>query len=148
MRLTERQDFYDDLLAQITLATLHRLFQDASTRHLQSLVFNGYVEGIHPATGHKQNACILTVQAGRKEFQKLKLKQVTPLPCIQNLKGLLLKPLADLVPVEPIRVFQSMEDERFIRTKDIVAKSASMVDLATMPWEAFEHLVAQLFEKI
>ncbi len=148
MRTTEIQDFYDDLLAQITLATLYRLFHDAPTIQLQSVIFNGYVEGIHPATGHKQKHCILTVEARRKEFQKLNLKKVTPLACVQNLKGLLLKPLTDLVPVEPIRRVFNMDDERFIETKDTLARSASMVDLATMPWEVFEHLVAQLFEKI
>jgi hypothetical protein len=52
-RLTANQirDRYQDLLAQLTLATLFRLFHDATTPYLQSIVFNGYVSGVHPLRG-------------------------------------------------------------------------------------------------
>ena len=69
-RLTTKQirDHYQDLLAQLTLATLFRLFHDATTPYLQSIVFNGYVSGVHPATGRSFTSCVLSVRAERLEF--------------------------------------------------------------------------------
>ena len=40
------------------------------------------------------------------------------------------------------------EDERFIETVDVLANYPSMVNIATMPWQEFEHLIATLFNKI
>jgi len=147
LKASEIRDRYQDLLAQLTLATLFRLFHDATTPYIQSIVFNGHVSGIHPATGRLFKACVLTVQADRREFAEFDLEQVTPNACLRSLKGLTAGPLIDLIPVRPIRSLNT-EDERFIETVDVLANYASMVNIATMPWQEFEHLIATLFNKI
>jgi len=149
MRLKARdiQDRYENLLAQITLATMFRVFHDATTQRLQSVVFNGYVQGIHPATGRLFKSCILTVRAKRTEFEALNLERVTPTKCLRNLRGLTAGPLIDLTPVQPIRVLQT-QDDRFVETEDVLTNYPSTVNIATMHWRDFEHLIATLFNKI
>lgn len=39
------------------------------------------------------------------------------------------------------------EDNRFVESKEILAETNSIPNLASMPWEDFEHLVRELFEK-
>jgi restriction system protein len=148
-RLTANQirDRYQDLLAQLTLATLFRLFHDATTPYLQSIVFNGYVSGVHPATGRSFTSCVLTVRAERREFEGFDLVQVVPTTCLRSLRGLSAGPLIDMLPVKPIR-YVNMEDDRFIETVDVLAHYPSIVNIATMPWLEFEHLIATLFNKI
>ena len=48
-------------------------------------------------------------------------------------------------PVRPIFVL-NRSDDRFIETKDLNSLVVPEANLAAMPWEDFEQLVAQLFE--
>jgi hypothetical protein len=88
IRASGIRDRYQDLLAQLTLVTLFRLFHDATTPYLQSIVFNGYVNGVHPATGRPFTSCVLTVRADHSEFEGFDLERVIPTTCLRSLRGL------------------------------------------------------------
>lgn len=60
---------YDKLQAQMALAVIARIFRDAPISQIQSVVFDGYIHGIHPVTGQPSTTCVLTVQASRGEFE-------------------------------------------------------------------------------
>jgi len=62
---------YDDLLYQITLRTMHELFEADIINAITYVIFNGYVTSIDPATGQEMTACILSIQTSRQEFQEI-----------------------------------------------------------------------------
>jgi restriction system protein len=48
---TERRERYKSVLAAIAVRTLYELFTADTPEHLDSIVLNGVVEDIDPATG-------------------------------------------------------------------------------------------------
>lgn len=52
---------YDDLVYQITLRTIHELFEADVINAIEAIVFNGWVETVDKATGKKIKPCILSV---------------------------------------------------------------------------------------
>lgn len=139
--------FYEQIILQITLRTIHELFESVYNNKLSSIVFNGWVEGIDPATGKDFNSCIISVQASKDQFEELQLERVDVKECFKSLKGLSAGPLNQLAPVKPIMQINT-KDKRFIESKEVLADVNSVPNLAQMDWEDFEHLVRELFGKI
>lgn len=137
---------YDDLLYQIVLRSIHELYEADVVDALESIVFNGWVESIDKATGKNINACIMTVQANKKDFMEINLKFVDPKICFKNLKGVGSSKLHSLTPVAPILKINK-EDRRFIDSYDVSGELYETYNLAAMDWEDFEHLIREVFEK-
>lgn len=147
MKKKEFENFYEGIIMQITLRTIHEIFESMYTLHAESIVFNGWVNGVDPSTGKDFTSCIISVQVSKDSFMEISLDKVEPKACIRQLKGLIAGPLAQLAPVKPILDINK-SDRRFIESKDVLADINSTTNLATMNWEDFEHLVRQLFEKM
>lgn len=98
-----------------------------------------------PATGIPRTGIICSVQAQVCEFAALRLDQVNPEACFRHLKGIAVPSFDSISPVRPIFVL-NRNDDRFIATKELDTLLAAEANLAAMPWEDFEQLVAQLFE--
>ncbi|WP_175991532.1 restriction endonuclease [Bacillus sp. Marseille-Q1617] len=142
---TEKK-LYDDLLYQITLRSLHELFEADTISALDSIVFNGWVKSIDKSTGKEVNACILSVQATKKEFMEINLSLVDPKSCFKNLKGIGSSKLHSLSPVAPI-IKIDRDDPRFVSSYDVIDAIDDSENLAAMDWQDFEHLIRELFEK-
>jgi restriction system protein len=147
MKPKEFEALYDALLYQITLLVIARVFRQATTPALQSIVFNGWVTGVDRKTGNDFTSCIVSVQAPRATFVSFQLERVDPKECVRSLKGLVAGPLAQLAPVKPI-LDLNREDARFIAPREILDTLDASDNLATMDWEDFEHLVRELFAKV
>jgi restriction system protein len=137
---------YDQLLYQITLRSLHELFEADSIDALDTIVFNGWVKSIEKSTGKEENACILSVQAIKKEFMEINLSLVDPKACFKNLKGIGSSKLHSLSPVAPI-IKIDRDDPRFVSSYDVIDSIDESENLAAMDWQDFEHLIRELFEK-
>lgn len=137
---------YDDLLFQITLRTIHELFEADGIDAIDSIVFNGWVNSIDKATGQKVNACIVSVQTLKEEFMRINLAQVDPKICFKNLKGIGSSKLHSLSPIAPI-INIDREDARFVNSYDVADTLDETKNLAAMDWQDFEHLIRELFEK-
>ncbi|TCP19476.1 restriction system protein, partial [Scopulibacillus darangshiensis] len=137
---------YDTLLYQITLRTLHELYEADAVNALDSVVFNGWVKSVDKATGQEVNACILSIQASKEEFVQINLSKVDPKLCFKNLKGIGSSKLHSLSPVAPI-IKIDREDPRFVSSYAIANTIDESVNLAAMDWQDFEHLIRELFEK-
>ncbi len=74
---------YDNVIYQIVLRTIHELYNSDKIDAIQSIVFNGYVKSIDPATGHEVEPCILTIQANKDEFRNINLANVEPKVCFK-----------------------------------------------------------------
>lgn len=138
---------YGGLLYQIALRTIHELYEADRIGALHSVVFNGYVTSVDPATGHETTACILSVQANRDTFLEINLTRVDPKVCFKSLKGVSSAKLHSLTPVAPL-VRMEREDSRFVPGYGVVDAIQEDDNLAAMDWEDFEHLIRELFERI
>lgn len=113
---------------------------------LTIVVFNGYVNSVDPATGQESNSCILSLQAGKAEFQQINLARIDPKICFKNLKGIGSSKLYSLTPIAPLLKI-NREDSRFVSSYDVAYSIQETDNLAVMDWEDFEHLIREIFEK-
>lgn len=146
--LSEAQaaQLYDDVLYQITLRTIHELFQSDSARALSTVVLNGIVTSTNRSTGNETTACVLSVQASREAFMAFNLAKVDPKACFRELKGVGSSKLHSITAIAPI-VDLRRDDNRFIPSYDVAERLNTGSNLATMDWEEFEHLIREIFQK-
>jgi restriction system protein len=142
----ETKRTYDSVLYQITLRSIHELFEADVTDALSVVSFNGWVNSVDKATGKEENKCILSIQATRSEFMQIELAKVDPKMCFNKLKGVASSKLSSLTPVQPILQI-SKTDKRFVEARSVVDGLANVTNLAAMDWEDFEHLIREVFEK-
>lgn len=141
-----QRQMYDSLLYQITLRTLHELFEADSIGALDAVVFNGVVTSIDKGTGQKATACVLSIQASRQEFEAIDLQHVEPKTCFRRLKGVGSTKLHSITPVAPLQTL-SRDDSRFVADQGVIDVLKEGDNLAAMDWEEFEHLIREVFGK-
>ncbi|MBX6754813.1 MAG: restriction endonuclease [Thermorudis peleae] len=147
MNQKEFRNFYDSIIYQITLRTIHEIFESDYPNYIEVVVFNGWVQTVDPATGHDVIRYIISVRADREQFSRIDLARVDPKATVRALKGLVAGALFDLSPVRPI-IEMTREDPRFIEAREILEGLESGANLLDMPWDDFEHLVRELFDRI
>jgi restriction system protein len=146
MTESEKNKIYESTLYNITLRTIHELFEADTANALLAVNFNGWVNRIDKATGNEIRNCIISIQAQKEEFLTLNLAQIESKACFKSLKGISSSKLAATTPIQPI-VQISKEDKRFIEGRNIVDQTDDSTNLAAMNWDDFEHLIRELFEK-
>ncbi|MFJ8472625.1 restriction endonuclease [Kitasatospora sp. NPDC094011] len=136
---TERKALYREVLAQSALRVAVELFRADRDGLLDSVVLNGFVLGIDPATGREAERFLSTLTAARAEFAGLALDRVAPVECFQGLGGKLSARPERLDEVKPDRLPETVggslaghfgEDDP---------------DLFEMDPIEFEDLIAELF---
>lgn len=146
MKKNVYEDFYEDVIFQIALRTIHEIFDSIENDSIEMIVFNGFVTGVDKTNGKEFTNCIISLQVDRNSFEDINLERVEPKECVRALKVLFAGKLALLAPVKPIMNLNT-EDKRFIESKEILKNMNSGNNLAEMPWEDFEQLVRELFER-
>jgi len=111
----------------------------------KTIAINVSQDWFDPATGVPRTGIICSLQAQVSEFSTLHLDQVDPEACFRHLKGISVPSFDSISPVRPIFIL-NRSDERFIATRELDSLVVPEANLAAMPWEDFEQLVAQLFE--
>lgn len=144
---TWRRSLYASVIAQNTLRTLHELFEADRPGHIETIVFNGYVESIDRGTGRDVRTCIVTVRTTRDVFMQIDLTRVDPAACLKTLNASVSKSPAELTPVRPVLEF-SMVDKRFIDEVDVLSGLDQRVNLMELSPSEFEHLISNLFSKM
>ncbi|WML56500.1 restriction endonuclease [Neobacillus sp. PS2-9] len=147
MNQKEFDSFYDNVIYQLSLKTIHELFSSDTQNNINTIVFNGIVHGTSPATGNYFTSCIITQSVEKEDYQPLNLERVNPKECFRKLKGLSIGALKDMAPVKPFMEFTKNE-KRFVESKDILIGVENIPNISKMPWEDFEHLVRGLFERM
>jgi len=137
---------YDNILYQVTLRTIHELYEADVIEAIEAIIFNGFVRFIDKRTGKEETACILSIQAQRKEFLDINLKNVDPKACFKVLKGVGSSKLHGLAPIAPIMKI-SREDKRFVTPYNVADSVDVTTNIAAMDWQDFENLIRELFEK-
>jgi restriction system protein len=145
--MQQRKALYTSVVAQVTIRTLHELFEADRTQVLDSVVLNGYVDAIDPGSGMSIRPCIVTVRTTRDVFQRLNLQQVEPVACLKVLNASVSRSPSELSPVRPVVEF-SMVDPRFIEESDVLSTLDQRPNLMELTPSEFETLITNLFEKM
>ena len=111
----------------------------------QTVAVNVVQDWFDRATGAPRSGVICSLQAQSSDLTGLNLTQVDPEICFKHLKGISVPSMETLSPIRPIFILNK-NDERFVEGRDLRELLETEQNLAAMPWEDFEHLVAQLFE--
>lgn len=138
---------YGKVVAQVALRVAHELFAADHAARIQSLVFNGMVSTIDPATGQSIRPCLITMRPTRERFGELDLARVDPTACLKHLGAGVSRSAAELVPVRPILEFD-MVDSRFITSSDILSEIDQRPNLLEMTPTEFETLIENLFSRM
>lgn len=147
MKDREFQTYYDSVVHQTILRTLHEIFEGDYREHCETAVVNGWVEAVDPATGRDFRSCVSSCGAERREFLEIDLGRAEPEACFRELRGSGSARLATLKPVAPIRRIER-EDPRFIEAREVLEDLEAGSNLITMDWQDFEMLVRDLFEEV
>ena len=144
---TQVKGVYASVVAQMALRSLHELFQADRTEKLETIVFNGFVNSIDPATGKAISPHLVTVRVSRDTFRSLDLANVEPGACLKGLNAGVSKSPTELLPVRPILEFD-MVDPRFVQGTDVLSELDQRPNLMELSPTEFEALVTNLFEKM
>lgn len=144
---TEIKAVYQDVIAAITLRTIHEIFEADQGKHIEVVVFNGFVESVDLSTGKDISPCIVSARATRDQFSELNLARVDKKACLRNLGAPVSSQPDELLPVKPIVEF-NMVDKRFVEQNDILSDLESRPNLMDLSPTEFENLVSNLFGKM
>ncbi|WP_051711467.1 restriction endonuclease [Streptomyces sp. NRRL S-350] len=136
---TERKALYREVLAQSALRVVAEVFRADRDGLLDSVVVNGFVLGIDPATGREAERFLSTLTATRGGFSGLALDRVDPVECFQGLGGRL--------SARPERLDEVRPDRRPQTVGGSLAGQGGEdePDLFEMDPLDFEDLIAELF---
>ena len=139
---------YQDIIASVTLRTIHELLEADGLGHIQVIVFNGVLETINTATGNDIRKCLISVRTTRDVFMQLNLNRVADKQaCLRTLGAQVSSRPDEAVAVKPILEFD-MVDKRFVDQADLLDGIESRPNLMELSPTEFEQVVANLFSRM
>lgn len=141
----ERKRTAETLLYALCLRAAYLVAMSDEGEWFDTVAINIAQSWFDAATGTPQEGIIASLQAPKVDLVALQLHQVDPKACFRHLKGISTPSVETVAPVRPIFIM-SKEDDRIVENKDVAETLEAEANLASMPWEDFEHLVSQLFE--
>jgi len=143
---TEIKEYVPKIHPAIVLRVAYEIFCNDESETIKLLVINGWIEYDNPATGVKTKTYTSSLVCNRDQILGLNLTKLDPLAAFLNLKGKSAGALVDIIPVTPTMSLNK-KDKRFIETKEVLNNLGNETNLASMDWQDFESLIAELFQK-
>ena len=144
---SQRKQLYSSVIAQVTLRTVHELFEADRPVFIENIVFNGYVDSIDKSTGQPKRTCLVTVSTTRDQFQSINLALVDPHQCLKGLNASVSPKPEEMAPVRPVIEFD-MVDSRFVEETDVLSDIDQRQNLMELSPGEFENLITNLFGKM
>jgi restriction system protein len=145
--VSQRRALYANVVAQVTLRTIHELLEADRGMHLDTIVFSGYVDTINPATGQPDRPCVISVRVTNDAFHAIDLGRVEPAACLKALNATVSRSPSELAPVRPVLEL-SMIDPRFVQETDVLSELDQRPNLMELTPSEFESLITNLFQKM
>jgi restriction system protein len=146
MSKSEYASYYENIIYQITLRSIYEIFFNDEYNFISAVAFNGYVKTLDKSTGQNIKPFILSILVKKDDFLAINLEKVEFKSCFKSLKGVSASSLLNLTAIAPV-INIDRKDKRFVEKKDIINEIDERINLASMDWEDFEHLVREIFEK-
>lgn len=112
---------------------------------VKAVVVNGWSDYTEKSTGQIKRAYCASLFATKEQLKGLNLNAVDPETAFNTLKGVVARTM-ELTPIAPVMRLDT-NDSRFVDPKEVIDHLANGENLASMPWEDFEHLCRELFER-
>lgn len=138
---------YNRLSAGIVVRTLRAIALGDDKDTIETIVVNGYVDTIDPATGRPTRPTLLSVSAPADEVRGLEIGNLDPVACLKRFRARISPNAQELEPVTPIIEF-NMVDPRFIPETDVLGTLDTRPNLAELSPSEFESLMTNLFQKM
>lgn len=146
----EAQRLYNAVIAQVAVRTVREVFTATPPDMVSTVVFNGHVDTIDPATGQNIRPPLISMRATRERFDELVLTEprFDPVASIKRhfFAVISLHP-EELKPVEPVMPF-SRADPRIVEAIDVISTLDQRPNLLDLTPKAFESFVQNLFTKM
>lgn len=143
---TERRQAWDDVLYMIVLRTLREVVLADEAGAFSAVAVNGWMSFKDKATGQQRSEYLMSLYAKTDQVRAIDFANVDPSTCFRSLKGMSAPRPTQCVPIAPILKFDK-SDRRIISSREVIDHLRSESNLAVMPWNDFEHLIRELFEK-
>lgn len=142
----EKREVVPNIHPAILLRVAHEIFRNDSFNVIKLLVLNGWVKFDDPKTGKETKAYTASLMVQKEQVGDINLEKIDPLVAFIDLKGKSAGKLIEVIPITPVMSLDR-KDKRFIATTEVLNKLGSETNLASMDWQDFESLIAELFEK-
>jgi restriction system protein len=145
--VTARNTLYQRIIAQMALRAVWAIFAADRGGLARIGACNGYVDTVNTATGQPAHWCLVSIQVGRDDFDRLDLAQVKPLDCLAYLHAKISRTPEKYLPVQPI-IDYPWDDLPYSDELDAAAGLDTVQNLLDLDGYEFEQLMLQLFEAI
>jgi restriction system protein len=136
---------YVEIIAQVTLRTVHEIVEADRGALVHQISFNGIVDTIDRRTGRFVRPCLVSLKTDRDTFAAIKLRRVDPVACLTYLQGVLSATPDELSGVQPMIDFDRDADRDFTEEFNVLAEIDERPNLVTMGEDAWEQTLAELF---
>jgi restriction system protein len=146
----EAHHLYNRVIAQIAVRTVREVFTATPPGMVSTVVFNGHVDTVDPATGQRIRPPLISMRATRDRFDELVLAEprFDPVASIKrHFFAAISQHPEELKPVEPVMPF-SRADPRIVEAVDVISALDQRPNLLDLTPEAFESFVQNLFTKM
>ena len=137
---------YESTIYSIIFKLIRELFESDFDKKIETLIINGWSNSINRQNGQRISKCILSLSISRSQYDELNFDGIELKESFKYLKGISAKSLIDKIPIPPIMQL-NRNDKRFVQSIDVLQNIDDSVNLASMDWLEFEHLIRELFEK-
>lgn len=147
---SDRQRLYNSVIAQIAVRTIREVFTVAPDSVVSTVVFNGHVDTVDPATGRKIRPPLISLRATREKFDELVPAEPRFDP-VASIKRHFFATISahpeELKAIEPVMPF-SRADPRVIEAIDVISGLDQRPNLLDLTPTEFESFVQNLFTKM
>jgi restriction system protein len=146
----DAQRLYNSVIAQIAVRTVREVFAVTPADMVSTVVFNGHVDTVDPATGRKIRPPLISMRATREKFDELELAEprFDPVASIKRHFFAAISPHPEeLKAVEPVMPF-SRADPRVIEAIDVISTLDQRPNLLDHSPKEFESFIQNLFTKM
>ena len=99
--LNDINDLYKEVIFSITLRTIYEGFNSNAKEHINSIVFNGYIEDGNE--GNNLNQCIISLRTFREDFNSINLSEIDKYEFLTNMNAnLVMNSNLEFDKVDPI----------------------------------------------
>jgi restriction system protein len=136
---------YVEVIARVTLRTIHEVLEADRGGLVRQVSFNGIVDTIDRRTGRFVRPCLVSVKTQRDTFGEIALRRVDAVACVKHLQGVLSAEPDQLTGVPPKVDFDRDADRDFTEEFNVLADIDERPNLVTLPDHVWEQQLTDLF---
>ncbi|MEV7629150.1 restriction endonuclease [Actinoplanes sp. NPDC089786] len=136
---------YTEIIAQVSLRTVHEIVEADRGGLVQNVSFNGIVDTIDRRTGEFVRPCLVSLRTQREVFAAIKLRRVDPVACLKHLQANLSESPDALAGVTTILDFDREADQDLTGEFNVLAEIDERPNLLAMSDDEFGQTLADLF---